>query len=195
MTANGVIKAVSFVGNGSGLTGITSQQIVDETISADSIAPDAVGSSEIATGAVGSSEIATGAVGSEEIATGSVGSSELGSDSVNSSKILNGTISNLDIATDAGIEFSKIAVSASDLLGIGGYTAGTGVTINSGEISIGDQSVKTTDEVAFASLVVNGDINFTGSLTKNGLLYDSGAFKKNTGVGRRILMTMIRVSI
>ena len=56
VTVNGVVKAVSFVGNGSGLTG-SHQQITDETISADSIAADAVGS-EIAANAVGSSEIA-----------------------------------------------------------------------------------------------------------------------------------------
>ena len=127
MTANGVIKAVSFVGNGSGLTGITSQQITDETISADSIAADAVGSSEIAAGAVGSSEIATGAVKSEEIATSAVGSSELADQWCKSGKIADGTIVNADIADNALIDFSKISVSASDLQGIGGYTEGKGV--------------------------------------------------------------------
>src|SRR6056300_1202842 len=70
------------------------------------------------------------------------------------------------VTTLEGIPFiSSSAQIASDISG--SFTAGTGVTISSGEISIG-QDVGTTDNVNFGSVTTTGNVSVGGNLDVSG---------------------------
>jgi hypothetical protein len=70
------------------------------------------------------------------------------------------------VTTLEGIPFiSSSEQIASDISG--SFTAGTGVTISSGEISIG-QDVGTTDNVNFGSVTTTGNVNVGGNLDVSG---------------------------
>lgn len=67
------------------------------------------------------------------------------------------------------------------------FSAGTGVTLTGGQISIG-QSVGTGDSVEFASLITSGDIVVNGDLTV------AGSFTQNTVTDLSVTNAMIRVA-
>src|SRR6056300_432196 len=72
--------------------------------------------------------------------------------------------------TTAETELSNTLVSSSAQIAddiSGSFTAGTGVTISSGEISIG-QDVGTTDNVNFGSVTTTGNVNIGGNLDVSG---------------------------
>jgi len=72
--------------------------------------------------------------------------------------------------TDAETELSNTLISSSAQIASdisGSFTAGTGVTITSGEISIG-QEVETTSNVNFGTLITSGDVTVGGNLDVQG---------------------------
>ena len=77
-------------------------------VGSPAIADGGVTALDLAEGAVGSLQLATGAVTSAKIAAGAIDASKLGNGVIGASHIADGSISNLDIAVDAGIAGSKI---------------------------------------------------------------------------------------
>ena len=101
----------------------------------------------------------TGTAALPEVASNAITTSKLANASVTSTKIVDGTILNVDVATNAAIAFSKLNIAKSDIEGLGipgsdtntTYTAGTGVTLTGTTFSIG-QNVGTTAAPIFAKV-------------------------------------------
>lgn len=102
---------------------VTSSDISNLTITSADIGTNAVTREKIASGAVGEDEIDTDAVDSDEIANGAVGSSEIADNTVSSSDILNYTIVDTDISNSAGIQPSKISLTAATLMGANNFSS------------------------------------------------------------------------
>ena len=82
--------------------------------------------------------------------------------------------------TDGEISFTERTDSEVQAL----ITSGTGVTVSSGQVSIG-QAVGPTDNVTFADLTVTGDLTITGSIDQYNvteLLVEDQSLKLNSGV-------------
>jgi hypothetical protein len=91
-----------------------------------------------------------------------------------SGEIADGTIMNDDVSGNAAIAFSKLSMSAADVLGLSPYSGGTGVSVDSdtGQISIG-QSVETGDSPEFSGMILTGGLSATGqTITANSFVGD-----------------------
>ena len=101
----------------------------------------------------------TGTAALPEVASNAITTSKLANASVTSTKIVDGTILNVDVATNAAIAFSKLNIAKSDIEGLGipgsdtntTYSAGTGVTLTGTTFSIG-QNVGTTAAPTFVKV-------------------------------------------
>jgi hypothetical protein len=105
----------------------------------------------------------------------------LADDSVTSAKITNGTISDEDMSSQAQISFSKLAISANDITGLGfsTYYAGTGLNLSGTTFSIGSQVV-TSNYSGLHSLsnlnatTVSTDLLAANSVSCNGVVTANG---------------------
>ena len=125
----GTVKATAFIGDGSGLTGVTAS-------------------------------------------------------GVSWGNIQNKSLINSEVANDAAIDFSKLNITSSDILGLATYTAGTGIVIDGSGVIATEQDLSTSGSPSFASTTINGvtnlmgdtvaaNIESTGTITANAIIADS----------------------
>ena len=157
---------------------VTTVKLADSAVTTGKLADGGVTTVKLADGSVTTTKLADDAVTSTKIALDTIVAGDIAVGAVETGEILNGTILNEDISSATQIDFSKLNITAEDLRGsLDIYSGGEGVLIGSdGVIDIG-QEVETTSDVTFGGLTVNGDINFTGSISNNGVAV--GTFKTN----------------
>ena len=119
---NGTVSSNYFIGDGQyirnisaqSLSGITSTQILDETILAEDIATGSVTTVEIDDETITSLDIQTSAVGTSEILDETILAEDIAEGAVQS-EILNDTIVNEDINADAQIIYDKLLITTADI--------------------------------------------------------------------------------
>ena len=137
---------------------INGSQLVDGSVATAKIADLGVTSGKIAADAIDGTKIADDSIDSEHIVDGSVDNVHL----ANSAITINGTSVSLGGTRTLNADDVAEAVTPTnkyftDARARGAFSAGTGVSISSGEISIG-QAVATNSAVTFASVSATGDI-------------------------------------
>ena len=112
-----------------------------------------------------SSEIANGTIINDDIADNTITNAKILEGTIESGKIKDGTIVDGDINATAGIAFSKLSVTATNIRGLSAYSGGTGVTVNGdGVVAIG-QEVATTNSPVFSGMTLAAG---TGSTVEGG---------------------------
>jgi len=167
---------------------LTADSLADNSITGAKIAQNSIDSSEIVTGSIDTVHIADSQVTNAKLANSSVtvnsnevslGSSitldtdDIGEGSTNqyfTNARAQGAITVTDAGGDGSLGYSGGTItytgpSAAETRAH--FSAGTGVGLSSGEISIG-QAVATTDSPTFNDLTLDGDLNLTGDLNITG---------------------------
>jgi len=167
---------------------LTADSLADNSITGAKIAQNSIDSSEIVSGSIDTVHIADSQVTNAKLANSSV--------TVNSNSVALGasiTLDTDDIGEGATNQYftnarAQGAITVTDAGGDGSlgysggtitytgpsaaetrahFSAGTGIGISSGQISIG-QAVATTDSPTFNDLTLDGDLNLTGDLNITG---------------------------
>jgi hypothetical protein len=108
-TRLGVIEASSWVTSDKILDGtITAADIADGTVTTTDIADETVTTTDIADGTIASADIADGTVTTTDIADGTIASADIADGTVTTSDIADGTVATADVA-DGAITAAKLA--------------------------------------------------------------------------------------
>ena len=165
LTSTGTITANSFSGDGSGLTGVTSYVTSNfDSDFGDNTTDDLT---EGSTNLYYTSTRFDDALAAKDTSSLSEGNNKYYTTSRADSDA-KAAISVTDAGGDGSLTYSSGVItytgpSASETRAH--FSAGTGITLSSGQISIG-QAVATTDSVTFSGLTVSGDLTVTGTTTQ-----------------------------
>ena len=129
LDVNGNMKATSYTGIGTYLTGIGDLAILDDSLTAADLANDSVNTAELANGSVTSDKLADNCVTSIAINNGSITSEKLANNSVNDDNLQDGSVSEEKLA---GLSVSSIKLQNASV---------TEEKIQDGSISINKISV------------------------------------------------------
>jgi hypothetical protein len=151
----------------------------------------AIGTGKVITGmladdAVETAKIKNANVTTSKLADANVTEVKLASDAVTSAKIKDGEIVNADISSSADIAFSKLAITKSDIEGLGipgedtdtTYSAGTGLTLYGNTFAV-DLSIARRDTVQTFSGVQTFISTIVGSINGNAATATKLAATKN----------------
>ena len=174
------------------LSGITSVEILDNTLTSQDINEGAIETGEILDGTIIADDIAIGAVGSaeilndtileEDLATDSVTAKQIQTGAVESLEIKNGTILDEDISDSTKIAFDKLNIVGSDIRGLIPYTATDGITISSGGEFGLPQALNDDASPSFEALTVSGNITIGGKFIGDGSQLHSIMAEKVVGL-------------
>ena len=140
LTVAGTVQATSFVGNGSGLTGLSNGVPADGTITSNKLAPGAVTTAAIATGAITSNQLAAGTVDNTKLANNS-----------------------LTVTAGSGLSGGGVVALGGSTTVAANLNHDTSLTGNGGAVSLGLNLGSTN--TWNASQTINGGLTVTGDMS------------------------------